>query len=114
MIFFAMFTLLGFQTITTGLFAKAFGVREGLTSPSYLIERLYKVASLERAITVGGLLFLAGLAGSCYIVFEWVKINFVGYFLMPKQSLLCVVLMIMGLQTIFSAFFISLLRLPRN
>jgi glycosyltransferase involved in cell wall biosynthesis len=114
MIFFAMFTLLGFQTITTGLFAKAFGVREGLTSPSYLIERLYKVASLERAITVGGILFLAGLAGSCYIVFEWVKINFVGYFLMPKQSLLCMVLMIMGLQTIFSAFFISLLRLPRN
>ena len=63
---------------------------------------------------VNGILFLAGLAGSGYIVFEWVKINFTGYFPMPKQSLLGMVMMIMGRQTIFSAFFISLLRLPRN
>lgn len=114
MIFFAMFTLLGSQILTTGLFAKAFGVREGFTSQSYLLERFYKVFNLERSLMLGACLFLAGLGGSAYIVWEWVKINFVGYFLMPKQSLLCVVLMIMGLQAVFSGFFISLLRLPRN
>lgn len=114
MIFFAMFTLLGFQIINTGLFAKAFGVREGFNLPSQGLENFYKVFSLERSIALGGSLFLAGLAGSTYIVYLWVKINFVGYFLMPKQSLLCMVMMVMGLQTIFSAFFISLLRLPRN
>ena len=114
MIFFAMFTLLGFQIVTTGLFAKAFAVREGFNSRSRMVDGFYKVFNLERTIILGAGLFLAGTAGSGYIVYEWVKINFVGYFLMPKQSLLCVVMMIMGLQAIFSAFFISLLRLPRN
>lgn len=113
MIFFAMFTLLGSQILSTGLFAKAFGVREGFTSQSLVVERFYRVFNLERSLMLGGCLFLAGMAGSAYIVMEWVKINFVGYFLMPKQSLLCVVLMVMGLQAIFSGFFISLLRLPR-
>lgn len=112
MIFFAMFTLAGFQILTTGLFAKAFAAREGFTAPSRLLEAFFRIFHLERALTWGGLMFLAGFAGSAYIVGLWVKIHFVGYFLMPKQSLFCVVLMIMGLQTIFSAFFISLLRLP--
>ena len=114
MIFFALFTLLGFQILTTGLAAKAFAVREGFTSPSRVVEGFFRVFNLERALTWGAGMFLAGLAGSAYIVALWVKIHFVGYFLMPKQSLFCAVLMIMGLQTIFSAFFISLLRLPRS
>jgi hypothetical protein len=114
MIFFAMFTLLGFQILSTGLFAKAFGVREGFIFPSQNLERFYRVFSLERSLILGGSLFLVGLGGSGYIIYLWVKINFVGYFLMPKQSLLCMVMMVMGLQTIFSAFFISLLRLPRK
>ncbi len=112
MIFFALFTLLGFQIITTGLFAKAFSVREGFTSPSRVVEEFFKFFNLERALTWGTGMFLAGLSGCMYIVYLWVKTHFVGYFLMPKQSLFSAVLMIMGLQTIFSAFFISLLRLP--
>jgi glycosyltransferase involved in cell wall biosynthesis len=112
MIFFAMFTLAGFQILSTGLFAKAFAIREGFAAPSPLLEGFFKIFYLERALAWGGLMFLAGLAGSAYIVGLWVKIHFVGYFLMPKQSLFCVVLMIMGMQTMFSAFFISLLRLP--
>jgi glycosyltransferase involved in cell wall biosynthesis len=112
MIFFAMFTLAGFQILATGLFAKAFAIREGFAAPSPLLEGFFKIFYLERALAWGGLMFLAGLAGSAYIVGLWVKIHFVGYFLMPKQSLFCVVLMIMGMQTMFSAFFISLLRLP--
>jgi glycosyltransferase involved in cell wall biosynthesis len=112
MIFFAMFTLAGFQILTTGLFAKAFAAREGFAAPSRLLESFFRIFYLERALTWGGLMFLAGFAGSAYIVGLWVKIRFVGYFLMPKESLFCVVLMIMGLQTMFSAFFISLLRLP--
>jgi glycosyltransferase involved in cell wall biosynthesis len=112
MIFFAMFTLAGFQVLATGLFAKAFAVREGFTTPSRLLEGFFRIFDLERALFWGSLLFAGGFAGSAYIVGLWVKIHFVGYFLMPKQSLFCVVMMIMGLQTIFSAFFISLLRLP--
>jgi glycosyltransferase involved in cell wall biosynthesis len=112
MIFFAMFTLAGFQILATGLFAKAFAIREGFAAPSPLLEGFFRIFYLERALAWGGLMFLAGLAGSAYIVGLWVKIHFVGYFLMPKQSLFCVVLMIMGMQTMFSAFFISLLRLP--
>lgn len=113
MIFFAMFTLLGSQVLSTGLAAKAFGVREGFTSPSKVVERFHKVFNLERALAFGGALFLAGLAGSAWIVWKWLENGVVGYFLMPKESLFCVVLMIMGLQCVFTGFFISLLRMPR-
>lgn len=114
MIFFALFTLLGIQIVSTGLFAKAFAVREGFNSQGFFLERFYRGFNLERSLLFGAALFLAGFAGSAWIVWEWVKTGFVGYFLMPKESLFCAVLMIMGLQVIFSGFFISLLRLPRS
>jgi len=114
MLFFTAFILLGFQILSTWVFAKAFSVREGLIHGSRLLDRFSGIVSLERTLMIGSIFFLMGFGGSIYIFIEWAKVNFVGYFIMLKQSLYCLLLMVIGLQTVFSAFFISLLRTSKN
>jgi len=113
MVFFAMFTILGFQVLTTGLFAKVYSAKEEFSSPSRIINIFSRNLNLEKMIFLGSLLFLAGFGGSVYIIAEWVKVNFTGHFIMIKHSLVCLVLLVLGLQIIFSAFFVSLLKIPK-
>ena len=114
MLFFTAFILLGFQILSTWVFAKAFSVREGLIHGSRLLDRFSGIVSLERTLMIGSIFFLMGFGGSIYIFIEWAKVDFVGYFIMLKQSLYCLLFMVIGLQTVFSAFFISLLRTSKN
>ena len=114
MVFFELFCLLGFQIIMLGLYARSFSVREGFESHDPFLEKLERFATLERGIVVGAVFFLAGLAGSVYLVIKWVKVNFIGPFVEIKLSLFCLLFMLMGIQIIFSSFFLSLLKIPRK
>lgn len=114
MVFFVLFTLLGFQIIMVGLFARAFSLREGFESRDPLLERFGRYITLERGITAGLLLFAIGFGWSLYIVAKWVQVNFEGPFVEIKTSLFTLLFMLIGIQIIFSSFFLSLLKLPRR
>jgi glycosyltransferase involved in cell wall biosynthesis len=114
MVFFELFCLLGFQIIMIGLFARSFSLREGFESRDRFLEKLEKFVTLERGIFIGALFFLAGFGGSLYIVAKWIKVNFVGPFVEIKLSLFCLLFMLMGIQIIFSSFFLSLLKIRRK
>lgn len=111
MIFFLLFSLVGFQIIMLGMFAKAFSVRENFIRDDVLLRRLIYVFDLEKGIIGGGALFLAGLVTLGYITAEWIKADFVGPFNEIKLSLFCLLFMVVGIQIVFSSFFLSLLRL---
>ncbi len=114
MVFFVLFCLLGSQVIMMGLYARAFSVREGFESPDNVLESMSRFITLERGILAGSLLFAAGFAGSLYIVAKWVKVNFVGPFFEIKLCLFCLLFMMIGIQIVFSSFFLSLMRIPRK
>jgi hypothetical protein len=114
MVFFVLFCLLGFQIIMVGLYARAFSLREGFETRDSILERFNRFATLERGISVGLALFAVGFGGSVYIVAKWIKVNFVGPFVEIKACLFALLFMLIGIQIVFSSFFLSLLKLPRK
>jgi glycosyltransferase involved in cell wall biosynthesis len=103
----------GFQAVAFALFAKVFAINARLLPPDPRIERLSRLFSMEVGILAGGLLLIAGLATSAYAVGFWGQAAFGP--LDPAVSLRIVVpavtALVLGLQTVFSSFFLSVLGL---
>ncbi len=103
----------GFQAVAFALFAKVFAINARLLPPDPRIERTTRLLSMEVGIVTGGLLLVAGLAASAYAVGFWGRAAFGP--LDPAVSLRIVVpavtALVLGLQTVFSSFFLSVLGL---
>ena len=56
----SLLTVLGFQILTTGLFAKVYSHAARLYAPDRTLAVLLRYFNLERGLVVGALLFLAG------------------------------------------------------
>ena len=113
MIFFTLFTLIGFEILTLWLYAKAFSYKEGFERADIFCHRPLKWITLEAGLCIGAILFAAGAFGSVNIFVSWLKTNDVGPFDEIKRCLASLLSMVIGLQVIFSSFFLSLLRIPR-
>ena len=108
MIFASIIALLGFQIINLGIYAKAYSFLEGLAVRDKTLARLYHVFNLEKGIALGALFFIIGAFLSLYIVFKWIGSGF-GPLNEIKAALVGLIFLVIGIQTIFSSFFLSLL-----
>ncbi len=113
MILFTFVSLVGFQIINLGLFAKTYSYLEGFIKEDKLLEKFYNMFVLEKGILLGVLSLISGLFINGIIFFQWIKTGF-GPLNEVKISLVGLLLMVVGIQTIFSSFFLSLLGLPRK
>lgn len=108
--------LIGFQLMAFGLFAKVFAVSQGLLPGGRRLKRFLGVVTLEVGLTVGLGLALAGIGLGLYAVGQWGERSF-GQ-LDPQQTLRWVipsaVLLALGVQVMFSSFFLSVLGLRRR
>lgn len=108
--------LLGFQLIAFALFTKVFAVSEGLLPPDPRLNRLFRYITLETGLAVGAILTLAGLVGSILPVTHWARTSFKA--LDPEYMLRLVLpsvfALTLGIQIIFSSFFLSILGLRRK
>ena len=107
--------LLGVQLLFFALFTKTFGIREGLLPQDPVLKRLWGVFSLEKGVilSLGVFLFGAGLIASATL--RWAQTGFSD---MPWQENLRLIipggsLVLLGLQGIFSSFFLSILGLKK-
>lgn len=109
----AMLLPMGFQLVSFAVFSKVFAIQEGLVPPDPRLERLFRWVTLEVGLACGALLTLVGLAGSIAAVGEWGRAGFGG--LDPSQKMRLVIpsatALILGLQTVFSSFLLSVLGL---
>jgi len=105
----SLLTILGYQTINIGLYAKAYAATQAFNVPDKTLTRLYQIFTLERGIILGILLFLAGFGIDLSVLLEWAQ---AGYKNLNEPSLVAFAstLMIIGLQTVFSSFFLSILK----
>ena len=110
MLFFAFFTILGFQIISLGFFAKTYSVLSGFSGKDRLLDKLYRYFNLERGIILGGLVFFLGFLSSGYVLLKWAASG-LGPLNAVKPTLAGILLMIIGIQTVFSSFFLSILGL---
>jgi glycosyltransferase involved in cell wall biosynthesis len=116
LVFSAAAIVCGFQAVTFSIFAKVFAINARLLPPDARVRRFTSLLNVEAGMVLGALLFLAGLAGSAYALGLWKLASFGG--LNPEVTLRVVApsatAMIVGLQLVFSSFFLGVLGLRRQ
>ena len=108
-----MALLLGIQLLSFSLFVKVFAVSQGLLPSDRFLEQLLRVASLERLIVFGGLLLAAGsgLLGYAFVLWKDAGFGPLSYSENMRKLLPAATLILVGLQTVFSGFVLSVLGL---
>jgi hypothetical protein len=96
----------------TGLFAKAYCHGARLYAADPILETLQRHFNLERGLAVGAVLFLAGFALDLRILVQWLQSG-MGALNAIRPATQASTLMIIGAQTIFASFFLSILWLIR-
>lgn len=113
LLFGALLTILGYTLVLFDVIAKTFSMGAGLARPGQWLQRLVEAWSLERGLVLGGALFLAGLGLEAKIVTDWARSG--GGPLMAVRGItLGMTAMVLGMQTMFASFLVSLLLMPRR
>jgi hypothetical protein len=109
----SLLTLLGFQILALGMYGRMYAYSIGILRNDPLIFWAKPRLTLERGLLVGSGIAAVGIGLLAWILASWVSGAFgshpSGTFLRP--ALLGLTLMLIGTQTIFSSFFISLLAM---
>ena len=112
----AMAIVIGYQTVIFAIFTKVFGITEGLLPEDPRLKSMFRYIRLESGILVGTLLLVAGIALSIFALSFWRSTSFGP--LDPSRTLRLVIpavtLIALGLQTVLSSFFLSILGLERH
>ncbi len=113
-LFFGMlFTLLGVQIISMGIFAKVFSYTERFDHGNLGLSRWLKRLSLENGLIAGGVLALVGFLGDTSIFWQWMRSGF-GELEQLRWLLFWSLLFLVGIETVFASFFLSMLGVSRG
>jgi glycosyltransferase involved in cell wall biosynthesis len=112
----AIAIVLGYQTVIFAIFTKVFAITEGLLPEDPRLKTLFRYIKLETGILAGALLLASGIGLSIYAFSFWSSTSFGP--LDPSRTLRFVIpavtLIALGLQTVLSSFFLSILGLERH
>jgi len=108
MILGSLLTILGFQAVMTGLFAKAYCHAARLYAPDRILEAFRRHFSLERGLILGTVLLLTGFVIDTRILIGWLRSG-MGELNAIRPATQASTLMIIGAQINFASFFLSLL-----
>jgi len=108
-----MTVIIGFQLVAFAFFTKVFAIAEGLLPDDPKFSRVFKFFTLEKGIGFGLLVLLAGVALLGWALWIWRLAHYGD--LQPGENLRrlipAVTLIVLGVQSIFSSFFMSALGL---
>ncbi|PWU19528.1 MAG: dolichol-P-glucose synthetase [Verrucomicrobia bacterium] len=111
-----MMMVVGFQVLFFGLFTKLYCAARGLLPENKQLTSLLRTFSLEKGLIVGCTMVLGGLAFLAAAILKWRTARF-GMMSYPDSLRLvipAVTLTTLGVQTIFSSFFLSILELKHD
>jgi glycosyltransferase involved in cell wall biosynthesis len=108
--------LIGVHIMVFAVSAKVLGTQEGFLPPNPRFERLFKVITLETGVLAGCLLLLLGAVILGYAIYLWHAAGFgaLSPTRMLRLTLPSATLLLLGVEVIFSSFFLSLLGLNRR
>lgn len=111
LLFASLAIILGFQTLTFGIFARKYGIDEGLLFASQDGPRTLRWLSLERGLVLGGIVFLLGAVVLGIAVLSWIRVDFgdLDYSSTMRLVIPGFTLAALGFQVIFSSFLVSVL-----
>ncbi|HTY86629.1 MAG TPA: glycosyltransferase family 2 protein, partial [Candidatus Acidoferrum sp.] len=108
-----MTVIVGFQLVAFAFYTKVFAIAEGLLPDDPRFAHLFRIFTLERGILAGLVILLAGMALLVRALWIWKQASY--GLLSPEDNLRrllpATALTIIGVETIFSSFFMSALGL---
>ncbi len=110
------FVVIGYQAVNFAIFTRIYAIQQGFLPKKYALDRLYNFISLETGLVVGILVTLGGLVGSVYSLYLWDLQEFgqLDYSSILRIVIPSVIAIMLGLQTVFSSFFLSFLGLNQK
>lgn len=109
----ALLTVVGAQVVALAVSSRAFAVDVLGERPDRLLAWGRQHLRLEHGLVAGALVLLCGLAIGGVIVGIWINRGF-GQLSEDRLIVFAAVLIIVGVQTIFSSFFLSIIGLARG
>jgi len=108
--------LIGYQLVVFAVFTKVFAMQQGFHPPNPTYSRWFRAIKLETGLVVGGLMLLAGVAGTALAVLSWGARGFgaLDPSLTMREVLPAAVLLTLGVQTVFASFFLSILGIDNE
>lgn len=113
MVLASLMVLLGYQITMLGVYAKVFSYVIGLEKGGSIITTTLRYFKLEKGILVGFLILSVGLIIGLIYFINWAKQGF-GYLWAIKPAIFSMTLLVLGIQIIFSSFFLSILGIERK
>jgi len=115
MILGSLLTVLGFNIVNIGFFARIFALSQGFEESDPLLTRLFGWFNLERGLLAGAALALAGLGINVRILYDWIRLGYsFGGEVRIRPALIALTLIVVGVQLFFSSFFYSILGTSRR
>ncbi|MEM7051136.1 MAG: glycosyltransferase family 2 protein [Acidobacteriota bacterium] len=105
--------ILGYNLLLFDVLAKAFSMGAGFARKGQWLPWLGKVFTLDRGLFIGALVFLVGLGLEIKIVLDWIASGY-GELMAVRGVVIGMAAMVLGLQTFFASFLISLLTIERR
>ena len=109
----SLLTLLGYQIINLGLCARTYAITIGFEKHDNLIDFIAKYISLERGMIIGLGIFLIGFFIILKILINWINGDF-SSMNEVRNIIFSMTILIVGVQTIFSSFFLSMLLVEKD
>lgn len=109
----SLLTLLGYHIVSIGLYARTYVITIGFEKHDKLIDFIAKYISLERGMVIGLAVFLIGFFISLKILINWIHGNFSSMNEI-RNIIFSMTILIVGVQTIFSSFFLSMLLIEKD
>jgi hypothetical protein len=103
--------LVGYQTLWLWAYAKIYGWTSGLLPANTFSTRVFEHLNLERGLLVGAALLLTGLALNVGLVITWGShgLGPLEVQVTMRYALWGFTTMVLGVQTIYGSFFLSML-----
>jgi Glycosyl transferase family 2 len=109
-----MTVIVGFQLVAFAFFTKVFAIAEGLLPEDPKLTHVLKIFTLEKGIVLGIAVLLSGVILLAHAVWIWKQAD---YGILPstednmRRLIPAITLVVLGIQGVFSSFFMSALGL---
>jgi glycosyltransferase involved in cell wall biosynthesis len=109
----SLLLIVGYQMLLAWIHFGAFGEFYGVTHRSDVIKKFMSYHSLGRELLLGLVLLIAGGIVGVNVLYTWSASGFGGLY-QTGSAIMALVLCILGIQTIFSGIFLSLMLLNNS
>lgn len=109
----SLLLIIGYQMLLAWIHFGAFGTVYGFSKSSGIVKKIMSYHSLGRELSIGIIFLAAGVVGGLYVLYSWSAVGF-GSLYQVQYAMLAMMLSIIGIQTIFSGMFLSLLLLAND